>query len=270
MRKKKTELLVVVSDLHCGSHVALAPPETETHTGNVVGFGKNIHQEWLWENWLEMVKKVGSICNGDRAALVVNGDATEGAHHRNNAELVASEIEVHATMAKECLTPLLDICHKSYVVKGTECHTRDMESYLAKLIEAEGCSAKDKWLLDFSGCLVDAAHHMGTSSRSYLEASLLSITMGNANLNYVRAGHRVPSVYLRAHRHCHGVYSDGKSMIAVTGAWQWLTRHGHKVVQTSIPRPSAVVMDWRGRPSGALPHCHEIIFNTPQHEITHV
>lgn len=31
----KTEVLVVVSDLHCGSVVGLAPPETTTKHGNI-------------------------------------------------------------------------------------------------------------------------------------------------------------------------------------------------------------------------------------------
>jgi len=265
---KKTELLVVVSDLHCGSVVGIAPPETELQSGNVVGFGKNLHQAWLWDCWLDMTKKVKAIVGDSTASLLVNGDATEGAHHRNNAELMASEIEIHTDMATEVLRPLLELCPRRFVVKGTECHTREMESLLADKIKAETRQAKEKWLLNIHGCVVDATHHIGTTSRAYLEASLMSIAMGNARLNAARAGHVIPKVFLRAHRHCHGYFSDGEGLLGITGAWQWLTRHGHKVVPDSIPRPSVIVLDWRESPKGTLPRVHEIIYTPKQNEIT--
>jgi hypothetical protein len=96
---------------------------------------------------------------------------------------------------------------------------------------------------------------------------LLSIVLGNARLNAVRAGHPPAQVFLRAHRHCGGVYSDGSGMMCVTGGWQFLTRHGHKVVGDAIPRPSVLILDWRGKPDGALPTPHHIYFNPPAPEI---
>lgn len=266
----KTKLLVVVSDLHCGSEVALAPPEVELDSGNKVSFGNNKHQAWLWDNWKAGFSRVKEIVGADAAktSLLVNGDAIEGCHHRNSKEIIAQTIEKHVGMAAEVLTPLVELCAKTFVVKGTECHTQDIESYLAKLLCAETGKARDKWHLEINGCLIDAAHHMPTSGRAYLEASAMSICMGNARVNYMRAGHPVPKVFLRGHRHCGGYYSDGAGLFAVTGAWQFLTRHGHKVVTDSIPRPSMLVLDWRGKPEGALPHVHDITFAPPTHETT--
>lgn len=264
----KIKLLAVVSDLHCGSEVALAPPSFFLDNGNEVSHGKNIHQQWLWKNWMDAVGAVKKLAGKDPVALLLNGDAVEGVHHRNNAELMAAKIEEHIRMTEECLNPLLKLVSSRFVVKGTECHTRDIESLLADRIGAETSKAKDKWLLKINGCLVDAAHHMGTTSRAYLEASLMSIQMGNARLNYLRAGHEVPKVFLRAHRHCGGHYSDGQGLFAVTGAWQFLTRHGFKVVTDAIPRPSILLLDWRNKPEGALPQVHDITFNPPPHEQT--
>lgn len=263
-----TKLLVVVSDLHCGSDVGLAPPVTHSRAGNAIGFGHNIHQQWLWKNWLDGAKRVKAILGKDEAALLVNGDAVEGTHHRNEADTVVPDIEVHCEMAAVSLKPLTDLAKKRFIVAGTECHTRHIEDFLADKIGAETKKAKDKWHLSINGCSIDAAHHMGTSSRAYLEASLMSIQMGNARLNYLRAGHPVPQVFLRGHRHCGGYYSDGQGLFAVTGGWQFLTRHGFKVVTDSIPRPSILVLDWRGKPEGALPFVHDITFNPPAHEQT--
>lgn len=273
MSKKKSEgkisLLVACSDLHCGSSVGLMPPDSENLAGNTIGFGKNKHQEWLWECWQHALGKVAAIAGCDPYAVVVNGDATEGIHHRS-PEVVASLIENHCAMAAEALKPLTSKAAATFVVRGTECHTHNVETYLAKLIGAKDEVARDKWLINVHGCAVDATHHLGATSRAYLEASALSITLGNARLNSVRAGHPVAQVYLRGHRHCGGVYSDGSALIGVTGGWQFLTRHGHKVVPDSIPRPSMLVLDWRGKPQGELPTPHHFFFNPPAPKVTRI
>ena len=72
----KIELLIDVSDIHCGSAEGLAPPVTRTEKGNVIGFGDNLHQEWLWEKWAAAIAKVSAVVGKSAAALLVNGDAT--------------------------------------------------------------------------------------------------------------------------------------------------------------------------------------------------
>jgi hypothetical protein len=264
---KPIKLAIVVSDIHCGSDVGLAPPEITTKAGNYVCHGKNLVQQWLWGMWAEGCERVAQIVGKDPAALVVNGDATEGVHHRNEASTITASIETHTEIAEACLSPLSGLAKKTYIVKGTECHTLGMEDRLAERLGAVSGKARDKWLFEINGCLIDAAHHTSTTSRAYLEASAMSIHLGNARVNYARCGHRIPRVFLRGHRHCGGYYSDGQGMYVITGAWQALTRHGYKVVTDSIPRPTMVVLDWRGKPNDSLPTVHEIVFTPPPNEI---
>ena len=61
----KSELLVVVSDLHCGSDVGLLPPSSNLSTGNTIGIGKNYAQEWLWDCWTDAIKQVKKIAAKD-------------------------------------------------------------------------------------------------------------------------------------------------------------------------------------------------------------
>lgn len=265
----KASLLVVVSDLHCGSTVGLLPPDSETSSGNTVGFGKNHHQAWLWEKWCEAVAQVSAIAGKDKYVLLCNGDATEGIHHRS-PEVVAALIEDHCTMAAAALKPFLAKASTVLVTRGTECHTHNIESYLARLIGAKGNEARDHWHFKIHGCHIDAAHHMPATSRAYLEGSGMSIVLGNARLNSVRSGHEPAKVFLRAHRHCGGWFTDGSALLAVTGGWQFLTRHGQKVVTDSIPRPSVLVLDWRGQKEGELPNVHNLTFNPPAPEICHL
>lgn len=264
------EILVDVSDIHCGSVYGLAAPESKTESGNVVTHGDNLHQRWLWSMWLEMCLRVTEIIGDtpkENVGLLLNGDMTEGVHHRNEHELMMALIDSHCNMAEYCLRPLVALADKVFVTKGTECHTKNIENYLAAKLGAEGGTAKDKWHIRINGCLVDAAHHMTTTGRAYLEASAMSILMGNARINYLRNRHEVPQVFLRAHRHCGGYFSDGAGLFGVTGAWQMLTRHGGKVVTDSIPSPTVLVLDWRGKAHGELPQPREIKFNQPQSEI---
>ena len=63
--KQRPKLLVVVSDLHCGSTVGLMPPDSENMAGNTLNFGKNHHQAWLWEKWTAAQNAVAEIAGDD-------------------------------------------------------------------------------------------------------------------------------------------------------------------------------------------------------------
>lgn len=253
---------VVISDTHCGSDVGLMPPSFTTGAGNAITHGVNAHQSWLWQEFQSAWGQVQDVLNGDDFILTLNGDAIEGIHHRST-EMVSQKWEEHLGIATECLKPIAEQASDILVVKGTECHTANLEAALARELGSKH-TAKDKWLYEVSGCLIDAAHHMGATSRAYLEASAYSIHMGNARQQYQRAGHRVPKVFLRGHRHVGGYFYDGYGIFAVTGAWQFLTRHGHKVVTDSIPSPTILVLDWRRVPQGGFPAITEIRSTPPQ------
>jgi hypothetical protein len=257
---------LVISDTHCGSDVALMPPEIKTDKGNVVSIGENLHQQWVWEQWKNQLDRAWRIIGTDPFVFTHTGDAIEGIHH-GSKEVIAQHMELHLNIATTCLEPIAKRAHSSFFVKGTECHTQDIENALAaRLFGVEG-KAKDKWLYRIHGCLIDAAHHIGTTSRVHLEASAYSINMANARSNYSRSNQECPKVYLRGHRHVGGHFSDGISMLGITGAWQFLTRYGHKVVPDSIPSPSIFVLDWRNKEPGELPVVNEIKSIPPQSPI---
>lgn len=254
---------IVINDLHCGSEHGLLPKQVVLEDGRDIGYHKNRKLEFLWKSWLEMRESFFRIVGNDPFILTLNGDLIEGMHHRSD-EVVAAKLTEHLAIAKECLSPFVEMADKTYVTKGTQCHTQDWEVFFCK--EFGLAKAKDFQQYSVNGCLVDARHHMPVTSRVHLEASALSIVMANTIANCVRAGHPVPRVMLRAHRHITGDYCDGKSMIVVPGAWQYMTRHAYKVVPESIPRFSAYVLDWRGLPNGSLPTRHCLCY-TPTFDV---
>jgi len=197
----------------------------------------------------------------DPWVLIVNGDCIEGRHH-GSQEVVAERNKDHSDAAIAALLPLAAKAVSRHFITGTQCHVGEWEEYIAE--QCCGQSEGDKALIEINGTLVDAAHHMPTTSRAYLEAGAMSITMGNARLNYARSGHKLPRVFVRAHRHCGGFYSDNHALFVVNGAWQMLTRYGHKVVGDAICRPSLTILDWRGLPANSLPSVKMLTYEPSQ------
>ena len=82
-------------------------------------------------------------------------------------------------------------------------------------------------------------------------------------LQAVKNGEPFPQVVGRAHRHKYGTFSNGRQTAIVSPPWQGLTRHGHKVVPEARTQPGAYLLDWRGKPEGALPEVHERLYQAP-------
>lgn len=259
---RRPKIAVIVSDLHCGSTVAVAPPEIEL---SEVVVKANPFQLWLWECWQHLWGEwVPSVTDGSAFVLVVNGDCIEGVHHHTKQVMHVDEGE-HLKIAEAVLKPALEQATKTYLVKGTESHVKNLERVLGSTIRAEpdpatGEHAWDVLPLEIHDCLGHYRHHINTTSRPYLEGSQLSIHLGVERIEAARQGYRAPRYIARAHRHRHGVFSDGQGMSFVTGAWQGLTRYGHKVVPGAIPNPSCIILDWRGKEKGALPAVHEQVY----------
>lgn len=257
MKLKKLDLLAIVSDLHVGSHVGLLCPgyrtiaatEAERQTVQL-----NPLQHWLWSCWSDGAERVAEICGNDPYALLLNGDAVEGDHHRT-WQIWSRNPDDHVAAAITALHPYSEPAEEVIVISGTECHTGLSEVMLAKSI---GAHVADLACIRIHGTLIEARHHTGATSRVWLESGGPMRDMNNRRLECARKGHEVPQGALYAHRHTGGWADDGYGFAAVTGAWQALTRHGKKVVGHAIPSPTIIVLDWRGLPDGAMPRHHVI------------
>ena len=145
-------------------------------------------------------------------------------------------------------------------------HTKGNEHGLAYTLSNKGANvvmpkgeggAWRNLKLDIAGTYCKFDHHIGTTSRPYLEASQLSIVMGCERQEAARAGHRVPKVIGRAHRHRFGHFDDGDGSCFVLPPWQTVTRYGRKVVPHAIPQVGIVVLDWRNCEDNSTPVVHK-------------
>jgi hypothetical protein len=248
-----------ISDPHFGSDWApMPPPDTVTLTSGE-GNTQNPLQKEMDAVWVKHTNEMLAYLNGRRFLLVLNGDILEGSHHRSDEAL--AKVDDHMLIAEYYLAPLIKACEKAIMVYGTECHTGRKENSLAKKWPKKFMAnpaiktqlAFDAVEFDVGGCLYNVTHHMACTTKSYLEAGALSTIMGDSRNQHARAKRRSPDVWLRAHRHCCGYYSDGRGLIAVNGAYQFKTRHGTKVVPDAEAFPSMMVFDHSRRIAGQLP-----------------
>jgi len=265
MSKKKRQLkkfILVYSDTHIGSTVALWPDKFTSQSGHQVP--QNALQEWLWECWLDMQERIAEMTKGHKLTTVCLGDVIEGQHHRTT-EIMTPELDDQISATIEIYQGLKDKLKPttSYFIRGTECHSKNIEGLLGNLFgspkdDFTQQGAFDHLKLDVDGCVCSFAHHTSCTSRPYLEASAHSFTLGTEIMEAVRNGHTPPDVVCRAHRHRHGIWKDGNCMSVVTGAWQALTRHGRKVVPAAVPNPSVVLLEFV--PGRKLPIDHELVY----------
>jgi predicted phosphodiesterase len=257
-KQDPARLLVVLSDMHVGSTVGLWPPGFVSTEGFPIG--QNLFQEWLWECWEHCKGWIKETTGGAAYDLLLNGDLVEGIHHRTT-QVMSADVGDQSAAVLACLQDLCAAAARVWVVKGTEVHTRNDEIRLGHVLggqrdPATGQHAFDRLETTVHGTRIAACHHIGATSRPYLEASQHSIHLGVEAIEAARDGRQPPQIIIRGHRHRHGVWTDGDFMSITTGAWQGRTRYGHKAVPGCRPRPSCVVLDWRDRQRGELPQVH--------------
>ena len=125
-RKKKPEKikvnnLVVVSDTHCGCGLALCPPEVMLDDGGY--YKQSKLQQKLWAMWQEFWGEfVPDATHGEPYAVVHNGDAIDGSHHRSTYQ-ITHNLTTQCGIAHEILKPVVEACEgRYYHIRGTEAH----------------------------------------------------------------------------------------------------------------------------------------------------
>lgn len=258
--------IVVLADIHAGSTYGLLPPGfTRVEEGQPIG--QNAVQAWLWDCWLKANQWLDTIVGHDPWALVCNGDLTEGLHHRTT-QVISNDTKDHSAAAIDVVLPLARRAAKTFIVRGTECHTANAEVSIGEAIGAQlnpehSKPYWDRLTLEVAGVRCVFRHHIGTSMRSYTSDTQLGIARSEEIVEAVKNGEPHPRVICCAHRHKWGRAEDDESLCVVSPPWQMLTRHGHKVVSQSRTKPGLYILDWRDVPNGELPIVHRILFRAP-------
>lgn len=240
-----------------------------TAEGNEIGL--NSVQEFLADCWDDFEGWALGQLAGSNYALVLNGDLIDGDHH-GTKQIWSKGIQDQVAACVLLLSKLTQRASKVYVVRGTESHTNDSENSIAKALRAEKNPSNtrgdlhvfDRLHLTVNGCRCVWSHHIATSVRSNGEASALSSVLTEEFVQAARNGHQPRQFIGRAHRHKFGVFSNGRGTVAVSPPWQMLTRFGHKVVPEARTQPGGYILDWSGKPLGALPDVIDRTYDAPE------
>lgn len=240
--------VIVVSDLHCGCKLGLCPDDgVALDDGGLYHPSDLQRQVWAWwqEFWGEWVPHV---THREPFAVVVNGDAIEGSHHKATTP-ISQNLEDQRTVARRVLVPLRDACEgRLYMVRGTEAHggSSDVdEETIAREVGAIPNAAGqfsrwDLWL-SLGDRLIHFLHHIGTTGSNAYEATAVNKEMTEEYNEAARWGQRRPDCIVRSHRHRAfkiEIPTDrGFGIAVVTPGWQLKTPFTWKIPGARLAAP---------------------------------
>lgn len=243
-----TLVLAAMSDMHCGSTVALHPAwPTPLDDGGE--YSPSSAQEWMWDHWISYAEKIADTADGAPVHLILNGDLVDGDHH-GTAQIVSRHPNTQLDILKEAMRRMLDITNPTsvVVVRGTEVHvgkSGSAEESFARWLVAQGISVPpaagtgnlSHWHFrgEYEGVLVDAAHHGRIGQRPWTKINATLSLAAQITMEHAMTGERVPDLAIRSHYHQWADTNDAyPTRVIQTPAWQLATAYVHKVAPGAL------------------------------------
>lgn len=240
-------LLAVVSDLHCGSTVGLAPPEPVA-LDDGGSYTPTEAQRWLWRHWLGYWQTVKRLAAGRRLVILLNGDVVDGDHH-GTAQIVSRHPGTQFDILLRALAvPLALKPDHVIVVRGTESHVGKSgsgEEALARHLRGAGVpvvpdpAAKTASWWHFTGTLgpllLSATHHGRIGQRPWTKGNVSANLAAQIFYEHAARGQRHPDLALRSHYHKTADSGDSHPVRVIqTPAWQLATAYAYRVAADSL------------------------------------
>lgn len=212
----KRNLIVVISDPHCGNIYGWINPETELdiidELGNEVKYRPKVNeiQKFLWGDiTVPALERLKSLAGKDPIAVISTGDVTQGNGHKE--ELVTTRIADQNFIAEAAFLPFIELKNTKIArfVLGTGIHEFGEGSAsitVAKLLQNKFPKKDIKplyhGLADINGFTIDYSHHgPNTGSRQWLEGNEARYYLRNLMMKDLSIGKSPPNLVLRGHYH---------------------------------------------------------------------
>lgn len=238
--------LIIVSDLHCGCRLGLCPPEVQLD--EKATYKHTPLQADIWKRWEEFWGVwVPKVTRDEPFAVVLNGDAIDGVHHRAVTQ-VTQNLTDQARIAKQILRPVVEACQGCYYhIRGTEAHVgpsgqeeERLAEELGAIPDREGRFARWELWIEVGGevgtvnGLIHITHHIGTAGSLAYETTAVQKELEQSFVEAARWGVRHPDVIVRSHRHRNietRIQTDnGWATACTTAGWQGKTPFVYKIV----------------------------------------
>ena len=251
-KRKKTSSpinnLIVISDTHCGCRFGLCPPTPVPMDGGGC-YQASAMQKTVWSWWQEFWDEwVPTVTRGEPFAVVMNGDAIDGVHHKSVTQ-ISHNLQDQINIAYEILAPVVEQCEgRYYHIRGTESHVGESgqeEERLAQRLKAipddVGNYARYELWVRIGKGLAHITHHIGISGSLHFESSA---PMRELTETYVEAGRwgREPADWIvRSHRHrnieVRILTHKGFATALTTPAWQLRTPYTYRIAGARQAQP---------------------------------
>ncbi len=250
--------LVFLSDIHAGSTVGMLRPEgVQTDDRNWIKPAPI--QDWLNAKHEEFVADVARLTDGYSRHLFLNGDLTEGVHHRTH-QIISPDKGVHVQAAFDVLDKgILTVGFETvHLTRGTPAHVDNaagLEKSVAAKLNAEGhpimrdpISDSFVWpfvYAEFGGVLVDVRHHGRAGQREHTRKAYSALYAQDIWQSHVASGRRPPDIAVRAH--LHRFIDSGPDHRGLTRAiqmpcWQLTTQWVRRIGAETLPDIGGVVV----------------------------
>jgi hypothetical protein len=181
------------------------------------------------------------VTRGEPFAVVLNGDAVDGKHHKAVTQ-VSQNLTDQARIAKMVLQPVVEACEgRYYHLRGTESHvgaSGQDEERLAEELNAipdeDGRYARWELWIEIGVGLIHLTHHIGTAGSLAYETTAVHKELEQSFVEAARWGDRHPDVVIRSHRHRNVETriqtANGFATACTTAGWQAKTPFVYKIV----------------------------------------
>ena len=236
---RKLNNLIVVSDEHGGCRLGLCPPEVQLDDAAI--YRHTPTQAAVWKRWEEFWGEwVPMVTRGEPFAVVNNGDALDGVHHRAVTQ-VSHNLTDQARIARKFLQPVVEACEgRYYHLRGTEAHSgpsgqeeERLAEELGAIPDSDGRYARWELWIEIGMGLVHVTHHIGTAGSLAYETTAVHKELEQSFVEAARWGDRHPDVIVRSHRHRNVETriqtANGFATACTTAGWQAKTPFVYKI-----------------------------------------
>lgn len=224
--------LIVISDLHINSTVALSLNKVHLDDGGIYESSKS--QKWLLEKFYDFISNVRKL-KGEKI-FIINGDLIDVNSH-SDYQLITNNKASVVKHAVDLLQLIIEPTDKVFVVRGTEAHVGECAEYEELIAKQLGAVQGDNhnfthWhlSLDVDGVMFDIAHHGKIGSSSWNRTGALNAKAAEVILNGVKYNELIPNVVVRSHNHTFADTFDNYPVRVVsTPAWQLATAYASRI-----------------------------------------
>ena len=228
--------IIVVSDLHVNSTVAICTPTIHKDDGQTEHASRT--QLWLWRSWNDFIQQVNKEYSEYRRILVVNGDLGELDTAKRSIQLHSLNKATIQRMATDVLEPMLDIVSGVVVMRGTAAHT-GKSAWLEEAIahDLDGVVSYDDTIAShwhmrrvIEGVKCDICHHGSRSASPFTVGYGAIRAAAKMQMYYQRMRAPSPDIAIRSHNHQYETSGDNyETEVIFTPAWTTLTEYGYRV-----------------------------------------